>query len=218
MALWGNLDASNNAPNFSGITGYDTSTTGQSLANSQTTTIFNNVTIGATQSGAVLGVFAVDTTEIADVSVETHSGAHAGWIARHAGTGPITSITANAAAVAVNSFITFAGGSLGAAAGVTGNTAANARVSVNSTGHIVSIAVGVGGSYANTPVISGAASGVANVYTGLTYVENTSPISTSSYSNAVFTIVMGGRANRVQQETLVAMGSMYGDSGGNPYP
>jgi hypothetical protein len=46
----------------------------------------------------------------------------------------------------------------------------------------------------------------------LTYAENTAPISTSSFTNAVFTIVMGGRANRVNQETLVAMGSMEGDS------
>jgi hypothetical protein len=32
-------------------------------------------------------------------------------------------------------------------------------------------------------------------------------------SNAAFTITMGGRANRVQTETLVAMGSMTGDGG-----
>jgi hypothetical protein len=32
-------------------------------------------------------------------------------------------------------------------------------------------------------------------------------------SNAVFTITMGGRANRVHTETLVAMGSMTGDGG-----
>ena len=36
--------------------------------------------------------------------------------------------------------------------------------------------------------------------------------------NAVFTVTMGGRANRVQLETLVAMGSMTGDSGGVPFP
>ena len=209
MSLWGNIDASNSAPIESGLTGYVSDT---SLANSQIAGIFGNTTIGFTRSNVVSGVFGVDVAEVADVAVETHSGAHAGWIHRQAGTGPITSITANAAAVAVNSFITFAGGAIGAAAGMTGNTAANARVSVNSTGHIISIAVGAGGSYANTPVISGAASGVANVYTGLTYAENTSPISTSSYSNAVFTITMGGRANRVNQETLVAMGSMTGDA------
>jgi len=30
--------------------------------------------------------------------------------------------------------------------------------------------------------------------------------------NAVFTVTMGGRANRIQTETLVAMGSMTGDN------
>jgi hypothetical protein len=37
------------------------------------------------------------------------------------------------------------------------------------------------------------------------------PVLTPSSGNAVFTITMGGRANRVQTETLVAMGSMTGD-------
>ena len=50
-------------------------------------------------------------------------------------------------------------------------------------------------------------------------VNSTNPTSaTATNANATFTITMGGRANRVQQECLVAMGSMTGDSGGNPYP
>jgi hypothetical protein len=193
MSLWGNLDASNNAPQFSGITGYDTSDTGQSLANAQVSTVFNNVTIGATETGVALGVFAVDTTEIADVTNENHSGAHAGWVARRAFTGPVTSITANAGAVGVNSYVTFSGGSIGAGAGLTGVTSANAYVYVNTAGYIVNVTILTAGSYANTPLA----------------VPNT--------GNAVFTVTMGGRANRVQQETLVAMGSMTGDSGGAPY-
>ena len=194
MSLWGNLDASNNAPQFSGLGGYDTSATGVSLSNSQISTIFNNVTIGATETDVALGVFAVDTTEIVTNTFEEHSGAHAGWISRRAFTGPVVSITANAGAVAVNSYITFSGGSGGAGAGLTGTTAANAQIFVNTAGYIVNVTVNSGGSYANTPVA----------------LPNT--------GNAVFTVTMGGRANRVQQETLVAMGSMYGDSGGNPYP
>jgi len=194
MSLWGNLDASNNAPQFSGITGYDTSDTGQSLANSQVTNVFNNATISATETGVALGVYAVDTTEIADVSVETHSGAHSGWIARRAFTGPVLSISANAGAVAVNSYITFTGGSAGAGDLTTGNTAANARIYVNTAGYIVNVTLLTAGSYANTPV------------------------ATANQGNGVFTITMGGRANRVQQECLVAMGSMIGDSGGHPYP
>ena len=191
MSLWGNLDASNNAPYFSGLGGYKTSV---NIANAQIDQVFNNVTISSTEANVALGVFGVDTTEIADTSIETHSGAHAGWIARRAFTGPVLSISANAGAVAVNSYITFTGGSAGAAAGLTGNTAANAQIYVNSAGYIVNVTVNGGGSYANTPIA----------------LPNT--------GNAVFTVTMGGRANRVQQECLVAMGSMYGDSGGAPYP
>jgi len=191
MSLWGNLDASNNAPQFSGLGGYKVTT---NVANAQIDAIFNNVTISATESNVALGVFAVDTTEIRDVSFEDHSGAHAGWISRRAFTGPVVSITANAGATGVNSYIIFSGGSAGAAAGQTGNTAANAYVYVNSTGQIVNVTIINAGSYANTPFAN------ANV------------------GNAVYTVTMGGRANRVQQECLVAMGSMSGDSGGIPYP
>jgi hypothetical protein len=191
MSLWGNLDASNNAPYFSGLGGYKTSI---NVANAQITQIFNNATIGATETDVAMGVFAVDTTEIADVSVETHSGSHAGWIARRAFTGPVVSIVANSGAVGVNSYITFSGGSAGAGVGTTGNTAANAQIYVNSAGYIVNVTLLSSGSYANTPV------------------------ATANQGNASFTITMGGRANRVQQECLVAMGSMTGDSGGHPYP
>jgi hypothetical protein len=72
-----------------------------------------------------------------------------------------------------------------------GNTPATVTVSVNTAGYITSVDVVDGGLYANTPTIN-------------------------AMSNAVFTIAMGGRANRVQTETVVAMGSMTGD-GGNVY-
>jgi len=191
MSLWGNLDASNNAPYFSGLGGYKTSV---NIANAQIDQVFNNVTISSTEANVALGVFGVDTTEIADVTVESHSGAHAGWVARRAFTGPVVSITANAGATGVNSYIIFSGGSAGAAAGQTGNTAANAYVYVNSTGQIVNVTIINAGSYANTPFAN------ANV------------------GNAVYTVTMGGRANRVQLECLVAMGSITGDSGGVPFP
>ena len=191
MSLWGNLDASNNAPLFSGLGGYKVTT---NVANAQIDAVFNNVTISATETDVALGVFAVDTTEIVTNTSEEHSGSHAGWIARRAFTGPITSITANAGAVGVNSYISFSGGSPGAGAGLTGVTAANAQITVNTAGYIVAITINNPGSYANTPV------------------------ATPNTGNAAFTVTMGGRANRVQQECLVAMGSMYGDSGGNPYP
>jgi len=70
--------------------------------------------------------------------------------------------------------------------GGTGNTPATVRVSTNAAGWITGVTVVVPGSYATTPTLN-------------------------AMSNAAFTITMGGRANRVQYETLVAMGSMTGD-------
>jgi hypothetical protein len=185
MSLWGNIDASNNAPNFSGITGYKSST---SLANSQIDGIFGNTTIGQTRSNVVFGVFGVDATE-ANSALSTGDGrnvTHAGWVVRTVGTGPVESITG--VGLSSNGYITFIGGSSGAAAGMTGNVAANAQVYVNTAGWLVNVTMRTAGSYANTPNV---------VFPS---------------GNVVPTVTMGGRANRVTQETIVAMGSMTGDA------
>lgn len=183
MSLWGNLDAANNAPKQSDMTGYG-GTTGSVSSNGQT--YYANTQINATVQNAALGIFGVDTTEQTDAGSANGKPQHAGWVARKVGMGPITSVTANAGAVGVNAVMTITGGNgIGA---TTGNTPAVVVVSVNTAGYITSIAVTNGGLYANTPVVN-------------------------AMSNAVFTVTMGGRANRVQTETLVAMGSMYGDGG-----
>jgi hypothetical protein len=195
MSLWGNLDASNNAPVFWDAGGYSANVSANAsvaanASNAQIAGIFGNTTIGFWREGVVDGIFGVDTTE-ANSQFSTGDGryvTHAGWVHRVVGTGPVTTITANAGATGVNSFITFSGGSSGAAAGMTGNTSANAIVYVNSALYIVNVTIVTGGSYANTPIA----------------LPNT--------GNAVFTVTMGGRANRVQQETIVAMGSMTGDA------
>ena len=195
MSLWGNLDASNNAPLFWAAGGFTANVSGNAsvaanASNAQIAGIFGNTTIGFWREGVVSGIFGIDTTE-ANSQFSTGDGrnvTHAGWVHRVVGTGPVLTITANAGATGVNSFINFSGGSSGAAAGMTGNTSANAIVYVNSTFHIVNVTIATGGSYANTPF--------ANANTG----------------NAVYTVTMGGRANRVQQETIVAMGSMTGDA------
>lgn len=182
MALWGNLDASNNAPVFADTGGYG------ATANTQDASIFGNVTIGATVSGIAMGMFGVDTTEKGVTTGDGGKATHAGWVLRTAYTGPVTSITLNAPAVGVNSYVIFTGGSAGAGAGLTGNVAANAAITVNAQGWIDSVTLVSGGVYANTPV------------------------ATPNTGNAAFTLTMGGRANRVHQETLVAMGSIYGDA------
>jgi len=209
MSLWGNLDASNNAPIFWDAGGYTPNVSANAsvtanAANGQFAGIFGNTTIGFWREGVATGVFGVDTTEANSNSLLTtgdgRNVTHAGWVERIAFTGPVLSIAVNAAAVTVNSFITFNGGSSGAEAGMTGNVAANARIFVNTAGYIVNVQMSSGGSYANTPRVE-----------NLFHAANNALI-TPSYSNAVFTLTMGGRANRVMQETLVAMGSMTGDA------
>jgi len=186
MALWGSLDASNNAPKQTDTTGYG-GTTPQVTANGQV--YYANTAIGAYSAREAIGIFGVSAGEMinAVASANTIQGKpqHAGWVIRKVGTGPIVSITANAGAVGTNSFITFSGGN-----GIdgSGSVAANASVSVNTAGYITSITINNPGVYANTPV------------------------ATPASGNAVFTVTMGGRANRVQTETLVAMGSMTGDN------
>ena len=183
MSLWGNLDAANNAPKSSAMAGYGGNTP-QVTANAQV--YFANTKINAFMANSALGVFGVDTSEQNNALTASYGHPqHAGWVARKVGTGPVETITANTGAVGQNSYITFSKGDGNAGSG---NTAANARIFVNTAGYILNVTVLSGGSYANTP------------------------IATANTGNASFTITMGGRANRVQAETLVAMGSIYGDN------
>jgi hypothetical protein len=111
--------------------------------------------------------------------------------------GKILSITANTGAHGANGAVIFTGGNKGlsnVAARQTGGVTnplveAVATVAVNANNLITSVILTNPGFYANTP--------------GIAY--------SAAVGNASFTIVMGGRANRVNQETLVAMGSMSGD-------
>jgi hypothetical protein len=183
MSLWGNLDAANNAPKHGDTAGYGGNTP-QVTGNTQV--YYANTKINAFMANAAIGVFGVDTTEQNNALTASYGHPqHAGWVVRKVGTGPIATITANSGAVGVNSYITFSQGNGNAGSG---NTSANAQISVNTAGYITSITINSGGSYANTP------------------------IATANTGNASFTITMGGRANRVQTETIVAMGSLYGDN------
>ena len=187
MSAWGNLDAANNAPKHGDTAGYGGSS-GSVTANTQV--YYGNTRTSAFVTGAQIGVFGIDQTEIqvARTNKSNAKPAHAGWIIRKAGMGPVVAVTANAGAVATNTHIVFTQGGYYAGSG---NTTANATISCNAAGYITSIAVTTPGLYANTPR--------AAVFAGT--------------SNAVFTITMGGRANRVQNETIVAFGGNFTGDG-----
>jgi hypothetical protein len=86
MALWGNLDAANNAPKFG-----DTGGLGMT-ANTQQ--LFGNTTFATTDSllgraGMAIGVFGVDVNERQNTGTgaANTAGSHAGWVLRKVGTG-----------------------------------------------------------------------------------------------------------------------------------
>jgi hypothetical protein len=163
MSLWNNTDANTSAPKFSVASGIGISSNGNAL--------YGNTKVG---------VFGVDTTE--QRVAANKDGAHAGWVLRQVGTGPVASITANTGSYSPdgNVYLTFTNGGA--------NTTANAQIVTNGSKQILSITINDPGRYERTPTIGA----VAN-------------------ANVALTIVMGGRANRATVETIVAMGSMTGD-------
>jgi hypothetical protein len=122
----------------------------------------------------------VEGVTAAEEASDTLGTQHAGWNLVKRGTGPVVSITANTGAYSPdgNVYLTFSNGG-------TNTTTANAQIVTDGSKQILSITVNDGGEYSATPTIGA----VAN-------------------ANVAFTITMGGRANRVQTETLVAMGSI----------
>jgi hypothetical protein len=149
-------------------------------------TVFGNTQIGAFQTGlkATVGIFGVDTTEQTVSATSNTHPQHAGWVLVKKGTGPIATISANSNSYSPdgNVFLTFTGGG-------TGTTAANARIVTNGAGAITGITLNSGGNYERAPVVG-----------------------TVANSNVAITITMGGRAGRVQTETLVATGSITSDA------
>jgi hypothetical protein len=95
---------------------------------------------------AAVGVWGVDTQEASNTQVTPAAGkmAHAGWVQKTSGMGPVLSISANAGSYGTNSFVTFSNGG-------TGNTAANATVAVAQNGLILSVTLNSVGLYVTTP-------------------------------------------------------------------
>lgn len=173
--FWNMTDANTGVPIYAG--------TALNLAptRANANVIFANANVAQAFSEAI-GVYGVDTQEATNTQVTPAATkmAHAGWVQRNAGMGAVLTITANAGSFGTNSFVTFSGGG-------TGNTSANATVSVASNGRIQTVTLNSGGLYLTTPT------------------------ATPASGNAVFTLTMGGRANRTQYETLVATGNITGN-------
>lgn len=166
-----------------GATAHYGNTSGTRAAN--TVNMFGNVTPGAFVSKQAVGVFGVDTTET-KVSGKV---AHAGWQLRKVGTGGIVSIsyTGTANTYSNDDVITIASPAAGGNATVTMTT--------NATGGALTLKITNPG-YGFTVV-----NAAANV-----------TVETVDGTGATFLPVAGGRAGRVFNETLVAMGTITGDA------
>ena len=138
-AFWTMTDANTGVPIYAG--------TALNLAptRANANVIFANANVAQAFSEAV-GVYGVDTQEATNTQVTPAATrmAHAGWVQRTAGMGPVLTISANASSYGTNSFVTFSSGG-------TGNTAANATVAVASNGLIQTVTLNSGGLYLTLP-------------------------------------------------------------------
>lgn len=152
--------------------------------------LFDNTTPGAFISNMAAGVFGVDATEEQVNRSNGRTINHAGWVFRKQFTGPIVTLTVSGTSSVQNNFsnsdtISIASPEAG------GN--ATATVVTNSVGSIISTTI-------------------TNPGFGFTAVDNSANVtlttSTGTNSSVIITATAGGRAGRVQYETLVAMGSL----------
>lgn len=187
MSQWGTIDRANNSPQFA--TTQVNVTPNAANANA----LFGNTTTGVWLNNGVsmkvaVGQFGVSAAEAANTFGEGKDVAHAGWNLRTAGTGPLTGINIASAGRLYTNASTFS-----VAAGA-GGTNATGNVVVNgAAGNIVSFSVTSWGNNFNsaTPIVT---------------------ITTAAGLSGSLTATAGGRAGRVQYETLVAMGSITDDA------
>lgn len=187
MSLWGKNDAASNTPYVEA-----TGNVNKTANTANRDALYGNTTVGAFVAGQAVGTFGVTTNEMANTTGEGKKVVHAGWNLRRAGTGPLDNlvISAGGSGYSNNDTIKVAV----AAPGVN----ATASLTTNSTGGIISTTItNVGfGFTAKNPSVAFANS------TGGTTIAG---------SGATIVATTGGRAGRVQYETLVAMKSMTGD-------
>jgi hypothetical protein len=188
--LWGNRDFpnGNNKPRYA-----------------NTSNAYSNSSINGTaaNTNAYYGIVAgVSPTEEAVRAPASNSSTHAGWVSLKVGTGPISGITVSGATgINAAGFLTFTDASvLGQGTGANVSfTTANAQntlqtFSSNST-------LNTFGTF--TVVNGGSLYSNASAITVRTNGANT--------SLGTITVALGGRAGRIQAETLVAMGSITFD-------
>ena len=196
MSLWGMIDRANNSPFFA------TAQVNLAPTAANANAVFGNTTFGVFLNNGVamkqaVGSFGIDVVEAGNTVSGGTKAAHAGWNLRTAFTGPLSTITVTTVGkLYTNGDIV----TVNPGAGLVSSNA-TAVIATNASGNIIS-----------TSITSVGAGFITTAPTDITVANSTGGATTGS--NAVFTAVAGGRAGRVQLETLVAAGSITDDSDG----
>jgi hypothetical protein len=191
MALWGNKDFpnSNQKPVFA-----------------NTTTATSNSTINSTTANVVYGVVAgVSTSEQTTNAAKSPVPQHSGWVSVKVGTGPITSVSIADAGEGINApgFIVLTDGSaLGQGVG------ANISYTIANTQNTLE-------PYSTDPTLNGVAT--VTLVSGGSLYSNASAVTgvvsvSANITQPTLVFTLGGRAGRLQTETLVAMGTITLDN------
>lgn len=190
MPLWGNKDyaTGNNKPLYANTT------------NATSSSVINGT---AANTNAYYGIVAgVSTGEMANTTTSAKVPHHSGWVSLKIGTGPIVSINATGATgINASGYLRITDGSVhgqGSGANIS-YTTANSQNTLQT--------------YSTNPQLN--TFGTFTVISGGSGFSNSAAIvlgpTGTSISNGTITAVLGGRAGRVQTETLVAMGSITFD-------
>jgi hypothetical protein len=154
--------------------------------------LYTNTTPGAFIPNQITGIFGVSASEISNnVNNNSHEmPAHAGWVFRRAGTGSVINVDYTGTATGYNNtdVITVASPQAG------GNATVN--FTTNATG----------GALVFNIANAGAGFFVVNASSNVSIANSTG--GATGGTGATFTATVGGRAGRVQTETLIAMGSL----------
>lgn len=190
--LWGNKDyvTSNNKPLWANTT------------NASSNSVINSTAANTNKYyGIVAGVSATEQDAVTTNDLAQQP-AHAGWVSLKVGTGPISAISVSGGTgINAAGYLTITDGSvLGSGTGANISfTTANAQNALQS--YSTNSTLNTFGTF--TIVNGGSGYSNASAITIRTNGANT--------SLGTFTIALGGRAGRIQTETLVAMGSITSD-------
>jgi hypothetical protein len=184
--LWGNIDytTGNNKPLSANTT------------NTSSNSVINGTSANTNKFYGIVAGVSVGETERSNTTAQHPT--HAGWVSLKIGTGPVVGVSIDDGGVVnANGFIIVTDTATDSTANGYGvGSGANISYTINAVSNTIT----------SVTVVSGGA-GYSNA-SKLTYVVSAS----DNVTQPTLTFTLGGRAGRIQTETLVAMGSITLDA------